>query len=75
MSNYDWTRFKKRISIRSSVADVYEQWATAAGMENWFLRKCVIADYSGAEKPGNELIERFVVVKSTHPLASVTVTV
>jgi len=42
METYDWSRFIKRIAIKASVQQIYDSWATAAGLEKWFLRKTLI---------------------------------
>jgi uncharacterized protein YndB with AHSA1/START domain len=37
-SNYDWSRFVKRININASTEQLYNAWATRTGIESWFLR-------------------------------------
>jgi uncharacterized protein YndB with AHSA1/START domain len=39
MSKYEWSRFVKRISIDARAEDIYDAWATRAGLESWFLSK------------------------------------
>jgi uncharacterized protein YndB with AHSA1/START domain len=34
----NWSRFTVRINIKATVAQIYNCWATRAGMEAWFLR-------------------------------------
>jgi uncharacterized protein YndB with AHSA1/START domain len=40
MQPYNWSAFTKRVNIRSSIREIYNCWATKAGMEKWFLRLC-----------------------------------
>ena len=35
---YDWGHFMVRININASIQQLYDAWATRAGMEYWFLR-------------------------------------
>ncbi|CAN5768596.1 hypothetical protein BH11BAC3_BH11BAC3_04740 [soil metagenome] len=51
MSSYHWANFSRRININSSVESIYEMWSTAAGMEKWFLRQCIITNEKGISKP------------------------
>jgi uncharacterized protein YndB with AHSA1/START domain len=51
-SNYDWSRFVKRIPINASVKTIYDAWTTRKGIESWFLRKG--AFISAAGKPLEE---------------------
>jgi hypothetical protein len=40
-NNYDWTSFTVRVNIKNTtVAKVYDMWATINGMEQWFLKLC-----------------------------------
>ena len=58
MSNYNWTSFSKRININASIDNVYEMWATAAGIEKWFLRRCEITNSKGVPKhPGKPFMK------------------
>ncbi|HWB61907.1 MAG TPA: SRPBCC domain-containing protein [Chitinophagales bacterium] len=47
MSDYDWSRFTKRININAPVEQIYKAWATQAGLESWFLSK---AAFNQAER-------------------------
>ncbi len=38
MTDYDWSSFRLRIPIKSSISAVYNAWATQNGIESWFLR-------------------------------------
>ena len=37
MKNHDWTTFKKRINIHSSVRVIFNSWTTQEHLESWFL--------------------------------------
>lgn len=39
MQNYDWQKFKLRITVHSSIRELYNLWTTQEGLEKWFLRK------------------------------------
>ena len=38
MVDYDWSKFRKRITIRATTQEIYNAWATQSGLERWFLR-------------------------------------
>ncbi|MDO9373459.1 MAG: SRPBCC domain-containing protein [Ferruginibacter sp.] len=50
MPNYNWGTFSKRINIQAPVENIYEMWATSAGIEKWFLRRCEITNERGVPK-------------------------
>lgn len=39
MPAYDWSRFVLRLPVRADRQHLYDAWATAAGLERWFLRQ------------------------------------
>lgn len=47
MNNFDWTSFKKRIAIKSSISEIYEAWTVAADLEKWFLERVIFCDTVG----------------------------
>lgn len=47
MENFDWTSFKKRIAIKSSLDKVYDAWTKANELEKWFLKKVLFYDSNG----------------------------
>jgi uncharacterized protein YndB with AHSA1/START domain len=57
MNTYDWSSFKARININSSIASIYEMWATAAAMEKWFLRLCEFKNKDGLLKDTGDYIK------------------
>lgn len=42
-----WDQFTKSISIKTSQEKLYYAFATAAGMQHWFLRTCEYKDAEG----------------------------
>ena len=46
-SNSNWNQFIRRIPIKASKEQLYNAWATAAGINSWFLRKCRYWDTEG----------------------------
>ena len=54
MSEHDWTRFTKRITIDAPIDAVYRAWATRDGIESWFLRLSEISNAAGHVRPASE---------------------
>lgn len=56
MKNYDWTRFSRKIAIKSSMSTIYDAWTKSSEIEKWFLNK---ATFSREESPidSNSAIE------------------
>jgi len=46
-TNYDWSQFTLSIPVQSSMALVYDAFATQKGMETWFLRHCGFQSTAG----------------------------
>jgi uncharacterized protein YndB with AHSA1/START domain len=38
MSDYDWSKFTRKININASVAEIYDAWTIPEQLERWFLR-------------------------------------
>ena len=49
MQDYDWSQFTTTTYIQASPEKVYQAWATAKGMETWFLKKCDYQKRSASE--------------------------
>jgi uncharacterized protein YndB with AHSA1/START domain len=47
----DLKKIVKRIAIRAELPQLYQAWATQAGLESWFLRKAEFSTPSGIVKP------------------------
>src|SRR6516162_9634049 len=56
VKTYDWSRFTKRISIKSDKKKIYHAIASQSGLEKWFLRKAQFK-YSGKLRSRGESIE------------------
>ncbi|MCB9307849.1 MAG: SRPBCC domain-containing protein [Lewinellaceae bacterium] len=50
----DWTNFQLRIDIKASDQEIYNAWATRAGLERWFLRQAPFARPDGSIRPAGE---------------------
>ncbi len=58
MSNYDWSRFVTRISIKAPIEKLYWCWATREGMEYWFLRLSEFKKPDGSLRAVNEPVQK-----------------
>lgn len=52
----NFSEFKLRVNIRSTVENAYRAWASPAGLESWFL-KLTVKDQNGHVRTGEELIQ------------------
>lgn len=57
MSDYDWSKFCKRINIKAGVHDIYDAWATQAMLEKWFLRTAEFTKPDGLLRNKYEHVE------------------
>ena len=55
-TEYDWSRFVKRININAPAEQLYKAWVTRAGIESWFLR---MGEFSEANGSLLQMIPRF----------------
>lgn len=46
----EFSEFKLRVNIKTSVGNVYRAWTTPIGMESWFIGNVVFMDKDGAER-------------------------
>ena len=58
MSNYDWSRFTKRIDVNVPIETLYTAWSTRRAMEDWFLRLCDYKKPDGTPRAGDEPAEK-----------------
>lgn len=56
-TNFDFSQFKLRINIKTSIENAYRAWATPLGQESWFLRRCVFTGPEGAVRQGEDLLQ------------------
>lgn len=54
---YRWDSFTKRIAIHCAPSLVFGCFATARGMESWFLRVCEYTDAQGKVLSKNEIVK------------------
>lgn len=52
----DFSKFRLRVNINSTIEEVYKAWATPEGLESWFLRKALFLDPSGKNIQETEFI-------------------
>lgn len=57
ISPSDFSQFKLRVNIKTSIENAYRAWATPAGLESWFLRQVVFSADNGVVRAGDELIK------------------
>ena len=53
----DFSQFKLRVNIKTSVEDVYKAWATPAGLNSWFIGKMVFTDEKGVVRPDDAPVQ------------------
>jgi len=56
MSNLDWTKFNKRVSISSDIDEIFNAWMTQDNFEKWFLSKAEFKNDQGKLKGRNAKI-------------------
>jgi hypothetical protein len=44
MTNFDWTTFTRKIAIKTSKTDIYNDWTKSSEIEKWFLSKSIFFD-------------------------------
>lgn len=57
LTSIDFSEFKLRVNIRTSIENAYRAWASAAGIESWFLGKMVFTKPNGTVRTGEELAQ------------------
>jgi hypothetical protein len=57
MPIYDWSRFLKRVPVKSDVKILYHWCSTRDGLEKWFLRKAIFSK-QGKSKPSSEPLQQ-----------------
>jgi uncharacterized protein YndB with AHSA1/START domain len=58
MENYNWSQFKKRITIRATAQSIYDAWSTQEGIESWFLRFAEFKTKDAVVRKRNESIQK-----------------
>jgi uncharacterized protein YndB with AHSA1/START domain len=50
----DFSQFKLRINIKTSIENAYKAWTTSAGLNAWFIGKVVFTDENGVPRKDDE---------------------
>ncbi|MEN0054200.1 MAG: SRPBCC domain-containing protein [Mucilaginibacter sp.] len=58
MTDNRWTTFKLTASFDTGVRNIYEAWATPAGLESWFLRRAEFCAIAGRQRAPHEFISK-----------------
>jgi len=58
MTNFDWTKFSRKIAIRAKLTDIYDAWAKASEIEKWFLSKAIFIDTNNMPIGNAEQIQK-----------------
>jgi hypothetical protein len=53
----DFSEFKLRVNIKTSIEDAYKAWSTSAGLCSWFLGNCTFTDKQGVQRPADEMAQ------------------
>jgi uncharacterized protein YndB with AHSA1/START domain len=53
---HDFSQFKLRVNIKTSIENAYQAWATPAGLRSWFLGRAVFTDQQGHSRGENEMV-------------------
>lgn len=51
----DFSQFKLRVNVRTSVENTYRAWASPSGLDSWFLGKVTFTDEAGAARSVDSL--------------------
>ena len=53
-NNYDWSTFSITYYYNAHITRVFRTWTTAAGLESFFIERCVFSNDSGDGKDANQ---------------------
>ena len=53
----DFSQFKLRVNVKTTVENAYRAWSTPAGLASWFVNKVVFKDETGKLRTDNELAQ------------------
>ncbi|PXX99203.1 hypothetical protein DF185_15110 [Marinifilum breve] len=57
MKEIDWTKFVRKIHIKSSIDKIYKCWATQHKLERWFLKKAEFKSADNLPRASKEFIQ------------------
>lgn len=58
MENFDWTKFTRKIAIKSSISTLYNAWTTSSEIERWFLSNASYFDPNGKQLDSKTAVEK-----------------
>ena len=58
MSDYDWSKFTRRINVKAPANLIYKAWSTQEGLESWFLRLAEFTKHAGDFRTRDEFIQK-----------------
>lgn len=58
MQKNDWSKFVLKIPVNAEIRQVYDLWATPAGLESFFLRQALFTGADGAAKSKEQPIAK-----------------
>jgi uncharacterized protein YndB with AHSA1/START domain len=53
----NFSEFKLRVNIKTSIENAYKAWATPAGLESWFLRRAFFTGEKGAVRESDAALQ------------------
>ena len=57
MESNEWSKFRLRVNIDTSVDKAYQYWVTPSALESWFLRKAIFKDANGNRRAEDEVVQ------------------
>jgi uncharacterized protein YndB with AHSA1/START domain len=57
VTSHDFSTFKLRVNVKTSVENAFQAWATPAGLRSWFLGKTIFTDPEGRVRGDNEMAQ------------------
>jgi hypothetical protein len=57
LTEADFSQFKLRVNIKTSIENVYKAWATSSGSNSWFLGNMIFTDENGVARPVDSLAQ------------------
>ncbi|SRR5258708_25089810 len=57
LTEADFSQFKLRVNIKTSIENAYKAWATSSGFNSWFVGKMVFTDEKGVARSSDSLAQ------------------
>lgn len=58
MENFDWTKFTRKIAVKSSITKLYDAWTKSSEIERWFLSEASFFDKEGKKIDSDNSAEK-----------------